>query len=282
MSLDLRQALRQSLSALHAQILTDGIQSIRMHLDRAHQAEISCVRILLSSCLEALTGEVLPREAAFMSPGSIKDSQDVASCAARELHALREEVESDLLNVDDLPRESRAVIQSTLAEETTVTDELEEIEKAHADTLERTLSICSSELCDLLCTSLLEAAPSQHTTEERERMARAGASRAMNITTCWLRWYINFEPRKACPRPLEIPHETTIVCMQNKAVGKYVSLLRRSMHLRRQQARIVSAMRRLAAAAKVCDACVVLRDKIAYPPPQNVRPVFCNATTVRS
>ena len=120
------------------------------------------------------------------------------------------------------------------------------------------------------------------TTEERERMARAGASRAMNITTCWLRWYINFEPRKACPRPLEIPHETTIVCMQNKAVGKYVSLLRRSMHLRRQQARIVSAMRRLAAAAKVCDACVVLRDKIAYPPPQNVRPVFCNATTVRS
>lgn len=274
MSLDLRQALRQSLSALHAQILSDGTQSVRMHQDRAHQAEISCVRILLSSCLEALTGEVMPQDAAFMTPGSIKDSQDVASCAARELHALREEVDGELLDVGDLPRDSRAVIQATLAEETAVTEELELLEKTHADTLERTLSICSSELCNLLCSSLLEAAPCHLTTEERERIARAGAGRAMDIATCWLEWYTHFEPQKMQPHPLEIPHEATIACMQNKAVGKYVSALRRCMHLRRQQARIVSAMRRLAAAAKVCDACVILRDKITFPPPQTLQNLF--------
>uniref|UniRef100_A0A6C0C0Y9 Uncharacterized protein n=1 Tax=viral metagenome TaxID=1070528 RepID=A0A6C0C0Y9_9ZZZZ len=265
MSLNLRQALRQSLSALHAQILTDGSQHMRMHRDRAHYAEISCVRILLSTCLAALTGEVPPPDAAFMTPGSIKDSQDVVSCAARELHALREEVDEELLHTDNLPRYSRAIIQVTLAEETAVTEDLEKIENRHADVLERTLSICSAEMCNVLCTSLLDAAPCHLTTEQREHIARSGAAQITSIAACWLAWYTKFEPEKRPPRPLDIPQEATIVCMQNKAVGKYVNALRRCMHLRRQQARIVSIMRRLAAASRVCDTCVFLRDKISYP-----------------
>ena len=56
MSLDLRQALRQSLSVLHAQISSDGSHAMRMHQLRAHQAEISSIRFLLSTCLEALNG----------------------------------------------------------------------------------------------------------------------------------------------------------------------------------------------------------------------------------
>lgn len=264
MSLDLRQALRQSLSVLHAQISSDGSHAMRMHQLRAQQAEMSSIRFLLSTCLEALNGQALPHDCLFSSPGFIKDSQDVASCDARELHALREEVETELLDVAALPRESRNIIQATLSAETAVTQELEEIETKHADVLEQTLSICSSELCTSLCNFLVDAAAPQLTTEDREKIAEIGVGHVIDIVRCWLVWYTSFEPNKQYPQPLDIPHVVTIECMQNKVVGKYVSALRRSMHLRRQQARIVSSMRRLAAAAKVCDVCMMLRDKVIF------------------
>lgn len=278
MSLDLRQTLRQTLSILHSEILTDGSQSVSVYQIRVCESEISSIWILLSVCQEALTGERLPPNPYSLSPGAVKDYHDLASCTARELMILREEVDSELLNCKDLPRESREIIQGTFKDEANITEEVEQIEKKHSQTLEQGISLCASEMCDALCKALSEAAPVGTSTQRREAIAIATVETLRSIAANWLEWHTNFESTKRVPGTLIVPPEIILACLQNVSTGTYIKALRRFMHLRRQQARLTAVLARFTAAIKVCDACVLLRQKIVFPPPHLIQDPQCTHT----
>jgi len=266
MASDLRQALRHTLSALQSQILVDSSRAVESHRARAHMAEMSSIRALLSLCMEALTGRQLAEDEDFIQPGAIRDSQDAASFAARELRLLREDAEAQVaLPRAPPPKDAEAVLEAVLRAETDATSETERTERLHADMLETALGTCSREMCDTLCSALAEAAPRGTCTARRREIGAAATEKIQGIVQRWLEWFVRHEPSKQPPRAMVLPAEVTLLCVQDSEIGEYVRLLRRCMHLRRQHARLVSIMRRLGSAAKVCDACMVLRAKIVLP-----------------
>jgi len=129
-----------------------------------------------------------------------------------------------------------------------------------------TLGICAQEISSVLCDALAAAAPSTVGTPKREIIARKAVDDVQAIASCWLNWYEAAEPRKLLPPAVCLPQDLTLACMQHADVREYVNLLRRVMHLRRQQARLIAVMNRLAAASKVCDMCAMLRSKIMFLP----------------
>lgn len=267
MASELRYALRQTLTTLQTQLCVDGAQSMEANRGRAHKAEISSIFSLLRLSLSALTGECLVREHPLMTCGDIRDCQDIAALGARELHALRQETDAELHSPPvDLPREAREIVQEVLASETAITVKVEKDEKEYASLLEKGLETCSSEMCTALCDALAAAAPDGTQPEERERIGREAASRLKRVSARWLAWYVNAETSKKESSPVAVSSAVTIWCMEHAGVAKYVKTLRRCMHLRRQQARVLALMQRLAAAVKVCDACSLLRRKIVFVP----------------
>jgi hypothetical protein len=271
MASGLRHELRQALTALQTEILADSSRTLDTHRARAHLAELSSVRALLALCLEALTGETLEADGDFMTTGQVKDCQDAASLGARELRILREEVESQLARAPNLPRECREMLQAVLTSEQSATLALEAAVKTHAETMERALGVCSREMCDVLCRALERAAPTGTTYEQRHGIARAAERQVCDIVGCWLHWFVASEPRKGQALAVHLPPEMTLLCLQDGGVAEYLRLLRRCMHLRRQHARMVAVMRRLAAAVGVCDVCTLLRAKIVFGAPGAAR-----------
>lgn len=266
MGSDLRHELRQALTALQTEITADSSRSLNAHRARAHLAELSSVRSLLTLCLEALTGEKLEVDADFMTVGQVKDSQDAASFGARELRILREEVESRLATTPQLPRSSREMLQSVLESEQNATLTTERNEKRRSENIEKALGVCVRDMCNVLCEALERAAPPGTAYEERRRIAQTAEAQVRDIVAYWLQWFVAADSRPEHPQIVHLPPEMTLMCLQDNGVAEYVRLLRRCMHLRRQHARTVATMRRLGAAAGVCDICAILRAKIVFHP----------------
>ena len=266
MGSDLRHELRQALTALQTEITADSSRSLNAHRTRAHLSELSSVRSLLALCLEALTGDELEVDADFMTVGQVKDSQDAASFGARELRILREEVEAQLAAPPNLPRSSRDMLQAVLKAEESATQATEINEKRHSETMEKALGVCARDLCSVLCEALERAAPPGTPYEERRRIAQRAETQARDIVAYWLQWFVAAEARQDQPRPVLLPTDMTFLCLHDNDVAEYVRLLRRCMHLRRQHARTVAVLRRLGAAAGVCDICALLRAKIVFHP----------------
>lgn len=263
---ELRQELRDALASLQTKIHADGSKALEAQRTQAHLAELSAMRSLLALCLLALSGEAVQDDGLFMSQGHIRDCQDTVSLAARELSIMRQHAENALAN--PLPAVKHPSVQPALKAavdaENKAVSETEVAERQHSDMLQQGLKTCCRELCDLLCNTLARAA----TTSSWEATQRLGADAAENskrIVSAWLEWYSKVEPSKPRPGLVALPSQVTLVCVQDPALGLYVRALRECMHLRRQQARLVSVLRRLESAAQVGDACEVLRAKIVLP-----------------
>ena len=266
-SAGLRQHLRDALASLQTRIQADGSKSLEAHRTQAHLAELSAVRSLLGLCLQALSGEIIQgRDGLFMSLGHIRDCHDATSTAARELSLMRQNAEMDLAKPSVAV--SRPVVQLALQavvdDENRSLAETEMVEKTHTDLLQQSVQTCSRELCDVLCSTLGRA--SDATSWEAASALGAAASLACKrLVAAWLTWFIAIEPVKGRPSRCALPAHVTLLCIQNCEVGAYVRILRECMHLRRQQARLVSVLRRPAGAVQVADACQVLRSQIVLP-----------------
>lgn len=254
----LRQELRHLLCDLQTELHADSGASVRFHRTQAYLAELSSVRNLLELSLRALTGEQLPPDDRFLHFGAIRDAQDAASCSARELLLLREDAEQRCGSLD---APTRAAVALLLRAENEATALTEEHEQTFADAMEAALTTCSREMCDELCRALSAASVSQLAAARRQAIGREAADTLNDIVARWLHWFSDVAPRRQPAVPL--PHEALLG--EDPGTAEYARQVRRCMHLRRLQARLVSAMRRISAAARVGEACAVLQEKIVFP-----------------
>jgi hypothetical protein len=263
---DLRQELRNALASLQTKIHADGSKALEAQRTQAHLAELSSMRSLLGLCLLALSGEIIREDGMFMSQGHIRDCQDTVALAARELGLMRQQAESALVNPSPAVRHPsvQPALKAAVDAENKAVSDTEAAERRHSDMLQQGIETCCRELCDVLCHTLARAA-STSSWEATQRMGAEAAEKSKRLVSSWLEWYSEVEPSKPRPGLVELPSQVTLLCLQDPVLGEYVRSLRECMHLRRQQARLVSVLRRLESAVQVGDACEVLRAKIVLP-----------------
>ena len=126
--------------------------------------------------------------------------------------------------------------------------------------LEASLSTCSREMCDELCRALAQASRCYQSAAERESIAARSSDVIRGVTGSWLQWFSTMAPQRQLPIPvLQAP-----ILGGDPIVSEYAGCVRRCMHLRRQQCRLIAIMRRIAAAARVGEACSMLQEKIVF------------------
>ena len=271
MASGLRQELRATLSVLQTQIHADSQQGVEMHRAQAHLAELSGVRALLTLCLRALTGEKLLPDDSFLSHGAAMDRHDATSFAARELFLLREDVEQQLdelkLKADlELGGATEQTLRAVLEAESHATQVTESNERQHATMMIQATCTCSREMCELLCMALAAAAPPGTGTAQRRAIAAQGTVAIQDTVARWLRWFARAEPEKTKPVAVLLPPLMTALNCGDEDASAYIRLIRQCMHLRRQHARLLGALQRIACAVRVGDACALLEAKIVLPP----------------
>jgi hypothetical protein len=249
----LRQELRRALGSMEVALHTDSAPALQAHRANASAAELSCVRQLLALCADAFTGDaILDDDCRFRSIGAIRDAQDAASFAARELMVLREAAEQDA--------SPPAPLAALVLAEDRATRIVQQREEAHAALMSAALETCAMELCDLVCRAL-QAAEGH---ADKAQLGRLAQARALRIVQHWLLWFDNANARAPRPEPVRVPDDLVRAAAHDARLAQQLRDFRRCMHLRRQQARLLHVMRRLAAAARAADACALLRARIDF------------------
>lgn len=251
--MELRVALRETLTSLGNELLLDSEQQLSQQLARVERAELGAMRGLLAVALRALTGAELPGDEHFPCASSVHDAHDSAALMARELKQLRQTAEAALTA---LPLQVQPVVQELLQLEALDTSRVDELERARAARLQQGGEQCASAVCELVCATL----------QAQDCHARApnAALRASALVSDWLSWRSGALTCEAVP-VREMTSALSVLTLQDMAAAEYVRVLRRCMRLRRQQARLVCMLQRLAAATRVADTAELLQGKIVFP-----------------
>ena len=245
---ELRQELRDILSTLHAQIQADGSRGLNLHRSSAHVAEMSCIRALVALAARALTGAELAEDASFMGLGQLRDARDAASLTARDMKLQRDAAEQQLaaLTAPLLPG-----IDALLSDESRCTTAVDGYERRHAQQLAVGLTRCAGEISELLLAALSSAAPRGTCAAERVRIGQEALVRIEGVARAWLQWYLAVEPGRSSVPGIAVPQQVVARTLQDSAAASYVRQLRQCMHLRRQQARLIAILTRIAAASTI-------------------------------
>lgn len=264
----LRQELREMLSCLQAQIHADGSSNLAARRSQAHLAEMSALRALVAFALLALTGERTDGDARFLNGGQVRDCRDAASLAARELKTQREALEGELRSAQ-VPAQcawqdsaSANVLNRVVEAESECTRAVALEEERHSTLLRQGLAVCASDVCRLLLDALGEAARPGLSRDARIAIGREAALRVREAATGWLAWYATAEPGKSPAPPVQLPADLAYQSAKDGELAAYVLLLRKCMHLRRQQARLVAIMARMAGASTVVDMLGALQARV--------------------
>ena len=264
----LRQELRDKLAALQSLIRADGSQGIELHRAQTRLAELSAMRHLVLTSLWALKGDAgFSNGDGFLDVGSIRDCQDAVSIAGRELQIQKDEADAALKKFEGarFDNASMEFLQKISEAEDQATRTTEQNEADYCNQMQQGLAVCARDICEVLCASLLQAAPSGTSTAQRLSIANDASERISKAASSWLAWFRATEPQRPQPAHLTLPSATAHICMQVPGLGAYVQALRHHMRLRRQQARMLGIMRRISSAVQISDAGTVMRSRIVFP-----------------
>lgn len=256
------------LSCLQAQIQADGSDTLAARRSQAHLAEMSSLRALVAFALLALTGERTESDGRFYSAGQIRDCRDAASLAARDLKIQRETLEAQLraarlpTHCACLDSASGRTLNAVVEAESDCTRILSQEEERHSTVLRQGLAVCASDICRLLLDALGGAARPGLWPQERIVIGQEAAARVQAAVAAWLAWYSTAEPGKNPAPPVALPPDLAYQSARDADLAAYVLLMRKCMHLRRQQARLVAMMSRMAAASTVVDMLGALHARI--------------------
>lgn len=256
------------LSCLQAQIHADGSDTLAARRSQAHLAEMSSLRALVAFALLALTDERTESDGRFYSAGQIRDCRDAASLAARDLKIQRETLEAQL-RAAPLPANCACsstaggkTLNAVVEAESDCTRILSQEEERHSAVLRQGLAVCASDICRLLLDALGGAARPGLPPKDRIAIGHEGAAKVQAATTAWLVWYSTAEPGKNPSPPIALPPDLAYHSARDADLAAYVLLMRKCMHLRRQQARLVAVMSRMTAASIVVDMLGALHARI--------------------
>ena len=260
----LRQELQDILSSLHTKIQVQNGYGLPTKREQVYQAEVSAIRRLLAFCLKALLGDSLTQDENYMGLGSIRDWQDSLSLNARELKLEREQVEADFgtLTRPVLDPVSQNALTQLVVNENQTTHAIEKNEGEHCRLIQHSIGQCCKDMCGHLLKALEQARKGGTSTSERRDLAADATKKITDVVSQWLTWYAKAEPQIAAPPTIWLTPEVTMLSMQNVQAGKYIQALRQCMHLRRQQARLIALMQRIAAAVHVGDIVCALEENI--------------------
>ena len=223
---------------------------------------------LVDFALLALTGERTDGDERFLDAGQVRDCRDAASLAARELKLQREALEIQLRSAQ-VPAQcacqssaSAKTLNRVVEAESECTRALTLEEERHSALLRQGLAVCASDICRLLLDALGDAARPGLPTGTRIAIGQEAASRVREAVSGWLAWYSAAEPGKSPAPPVQLPPDLAYQSAKDGELATYVLLLRKCMHLRRQQARLVAIMARMAGASTVADMLGALQARV--------------------
>jgi len=264
----LRAELRSLLADIDDEIRTGFPASSSELTRRTCLAELSIVRDLVDLLQRALLGSDgrTPSEFRFSTPGQAYDLRDALAVAARSIvnERQRQEAELGTLQLAPWPTDLRDAFQTLIDEEQRVcasVDRLCDASCEHASAL-RTLV---SNLCDVCLSSLAKAAALSEPAQRRS-LGEAAYRTAERAAAAWLDWRAALEARQASARracaPVSIPSVLVGAAASEKRASAFLDAIRRALHLRREQKRLVAAQRRLVAVLSAAEALAALQARI--------------------
>jgi len=253
----LRHELHAILSNLQSEFSQDGSQGVQLRAERVHVAEISAMYLLYQFCREALLGEICQEGSHwFLDMGRIRDERDAARLTARDIIDHREQAEAEL---QAQPRVLLQQLQETIGNEEACTNSVQDASERLGAQAERGLLSCAREMTDLLLSALVAANVPYMTAPEQVHLATRTDLRLQDIVRTWLKWHAELLSADQGLVPL---NRHAGIDLGDPAIVAVGTCVRRVMHLRRQQARLLCVLARLEAAERVLQLIGALRAKV--------------------
>jgi hypothetical protein len=267
----LRNQLRGILSELDEEIRTAFPVSCCELERKTFVAEVSVVKDLVGFVKDALTGEAPAQDARFLSHGQACDLRDSLLICARDIRIEREKREAQLaaLKARAWSRGVGEAFQQLIDDEQRVCDHLTAsgaFDQQRATAL-RTVAVDLSDIC---LKALSQAASLSHPSEQRlKQLGREAYLLAERATVEWLSWVEQSIKRKEahwarCPSVL-ISRLLSEAAASERTAGEFLTAVRTSMRLRRQQLRLLSTQQRLSAVLATHDILDSLRRNVLLP-----------------
>lgn len=273
---DAAEALRIELKGLLADIddeIRTGFPVSSSELTRRTSlAELSIVRDLMGLLRLALVGEDRRgriHASRFSTPGQAYDLRDSLAVAARSVVNERQRRESELatLQAAPWPAELRVSFQSLIDDERRVCEfarGLGEASREHGAALRALVK----DLCDVCLTCLMQAA-AVYDQQQRRGLGEAAFDAAERATCAWLVWRSSLEARsgaawRACA-PVRVPSDLVGAAATDERCSCFLEAIRRTLHLRREQDRLLAAQRRLLAVLSAAEALASLQARVVVP-----------------
>jgi hypothetical protein len=270
----LREQLRGILSELDEEIRTAFPVSCAELERKTFVAEVSVVRDLVGFAREALTGAAPEQEEArCLSHGQACDLRDSLLVCARDVRIEREKREPELaaLKARAWSRDLGEAFQRLVDDEQRACDHLAAaavFDQQRAAAL-RTVAVDLSDVC---LRALAQAAALAGPSEPRLRQLGLEAYRvAERAALDWLAWVEQSRGRKEahwarCPS-VRISRQLSEASAGDKQAADFLTAVRTTMRLRRQQLRLLATQQRLSAVLATHDILASLRRNVLLLPP---------------
>lgn len=274
----LRNQLRGILSELDEEIRTAFPVSCTELERKTFVAEVSVVRDLVGFAREALTGAAPEQEdVRCLSHGKACDLRDSLLVCARDVRIEREKREAELaaLKCRAWSRDVGEAFQQLVDDEQRVCDHLAAaavFDQQRAAAL-RTVAMDLSEVC-LRALAQAAALAGGDGGPSGPRLWQLGAEAyqvAERAALDWLSWVEQSRARKEahwarCPS-VRISRQLSEASAGDRHAGDFLTAVRTSMRLRRQQLRLLATQQRLSAVLATQDILASLRRNVLLPPP---------------
>lgn len=235
---------------------------------RVAVAEISAVHDLTSLARQALVGGSLEPDQRCTSAGQALDLRDGLALAARDVRLERERVEAELstLQLLNWPGEFLAALQRHLQQEGSACADQEEVAQRGRQRAAALRAIVK-DVSDVVLSTLGNAARLPPADAQQRRALGAQALAQTECAVCaWLQWTsrmdeVERQRQASCP-PLQIACVLVEAAAQDAKASSFLSTVRQTMKLRRQQLRLQGSQQRLSAVLVAGEALATLQARV--------------------
>jgi len=263
----LRKELHRLLQDLDEEIKTSYPTSSCELAKRVAVAEFSAVQDMADLSRRALTGSGLQGDPRCTTATQALDLRDSLAIAARDVRIERERVEAELSSLQLLnwPQEFLESLQEHLAQEGLVcTDQEQAAQRGRQRAAALRAVIKDVTDCILDCLACASRLPGE--AQQRRVLGLQALEKVEQAVSGWLRWTSKLDEVEAqlaarCP-PLKIARVLIDVSARDAKAASFLSTVRKTMKLRRQQLRLQGSQQRLVAVLAAGEALASLQARI--------------------